>query len=132
MNMESQNDTAQNAPCVVLVEDEVEIRSLLAEEIRSAGVLVVEHSNADDAWLFLQSGAHVDLVFSDVNMPGTMDGIALIRLVKAQMPAVKTILTSGYLGPRKISDLGAYLPKPFRMGVAIDLVLSSVGLSSPG
>lgn len=132
MGMVSQNYPIQNSPCVLLVEDEVEIRSLLADEIRSAGVLVVEHSNADDAWDYLQTGARVDLVFSDVNMPGTLDGIALIRLIKAQMPAIKTVLTSGNLGPRKISDLGVYLQKPFRMGVAINLVLSSIGLGSVG
>ncbi|MDE8345823.1 MAG: response regulator [Acidocella sp.] len=125
--MKQPDSGAQKIPCVLLVEDEAEIRSLLADEIRAAGVFVVEHTNADEAWDFLQSGARVDLVFSDVNMPGTLDGLTLVRLIRAQMPEVKTILTSGNLGPRNISDIGIYLQKPFRMRVALNHVLSGLG-----
>jgi PleD family two-component response regulator len=67
---------------VLLVEDEVLIRSVIAETLRDAGLLVIEAANADEAWSYLQTGASVDLVFSDIQMPGSMDGIELARKVK--------------------------------------------------
>lgn len=113
---------------VLLVEDEALIRSLLAEELRNRGLSVVEASDADEAWAYLQAGGHVDLVFSDVAMPGMMNGIELVRRVKAQYPQVKTIVTSGYAGPVNISDVGVFLPKPYRLDVAAKITLQSLGV----
>jgi CheY-like chemotaxis protein len=113
---------------VLLVEDEALIRSLLAEELRNRGLSVVEASDADEAWAYLQAGGHVDLVFSDVTMPGMMNGIELVRRVKAQYPQVKTIVTSGYAGPVNISDVGVFLPKPYRLDVAAKITLQSLGV----
>lgn len=119
---------ALNPPSVLLVEDEALIRALLAEELRNHGLSVVEASDADEAWAYLQTGGHVDLVFSDVTMPGLMNGIELVRRVKAQYPQVKTIVTSGYAGPVNISEVGVFLPKPYRLEVAAKITLQSLGV----
>ena len=119
---------ALNPPSVLLVEDEALIRALLAEELRNHGLSVVEASDADEAWAYLQTGGHVDLVFSDVTMPGLMNGIELVRRVKAQYPQVKTIVTSGYAGPVNIGDVGVFLPKPYRLEVAAKITLQSLGV----
>src|ERR1700722_15673597 len=119
---------ALNPPSLLLVEDEALIRALLAEELRNHGLSVVEASDADGAWAYLQTGGHVDLVFSDVTMPGLMNGIELVRRVKAQYPQVKTIVTSGYAGPVNIGDVGVFLPKPYRLEVAAKITLQSLGV----
>ena|ERR1700692_1125417 len=113
---------------VLLVEDEVVIRALLAEELRSHGLTVVEASNADEAWAYLQTGGAADLVFSDVTMPGSMNGVELVRRVKAEYPATKAILTSGNPGTDNIEALGLFLLKPFRLFAAAAATLQSLGM----
>ena len=56
---------------VMIVEDDVIIRFPIAEALRIAGLEVIEASNADEAWSFLLSGQHVELIFSDIQMPGS-------------------------------------------------------------
>jgi CheY-like chemotaxis protein len=119
---------AGNPPSVLLVEDEALVRALLAEELRNHGLLVVEAADADEAWAYLQTGGHVDLVFSDVTMPGAMNGFELVRRVKAQYPQMKTIVTSGYAGPVNIADVGVFLPKPYRLDIAAKITLQSLGV----
>ncbi len=73
-------------PTVLLVEDEVLIRLMVAEELRSQGLQVLEASNADEALAILESSLPVDLLFTDVRMPGRMDGVALAKLAQARFP----------------------------------------------
>jgi len=113
---------------VLLVEDEVLIRSMLAEELRAAGLRVIEAGNADEAWDFLITGGRPDLVFSDVTMPGSIDGLELTRRIKSAYPAVKIIITSGNPGPRNISEYGFFLPKPYQLDRAAAMTLASLGL----
>jgi len=120
-------DMALTPACVLLVEDEVIIRSLLADELRHAGLCVVEASNADEAWAYLQAGNRPGLLFSDIHMPGSMDGIALARLVLTNYPETKIIVTSGNPGPRSFSDVGVFLSKPYRLERAAKLALQSLG-----
>jgi CheY-like chemotaxis protein len=118
----------RNRPSVLLVEDEPLVRALLAEELRNHGLSVVEAADADEAWAYIQMGGHVDLVFSDVTMPGMINGIELVRRVKAQYPEVKTIVTSGYAGPVNVAEVGVFLPKPYRLDVAAKITLQSLGV----
>lgn len=103
---------------VLLVEDEVLIRALLAEELRAAGLVVVEAGTADEAWAYLQSGGYADLVFSDVTMPGSMNGVELVERVKTAFPRIRAIITSGNPGPENISKVATFLQKPYRLGDA--------------
>lgn len=73
---ETQPETTQQH--VLIVEDEVLIRAPLAEHLREAGFNVIEANTADEAWSCLQTGMPVDLVFSDIRMPGSMDGLELV------------------------------------------------------
>jgi DNA-binding NtrC family response regulator len=108
----------------LVVEDEVLIRTFIAEILRDEGFTVVEAVNADEAWEFLEAGAHVDLVFSDIDMPGSMNGIALGELVKARHPHIPLILTSGGPNAAKAFSLGPFLPKPFKLGHALGMISS--------
>ncbi len=102
---------------VLIVEDEFFVRFTTAEFLREEGYEVLEAENADDALVLLRSGAAVDLLFTDVRMPGSMDGVALATLVRREWPQIHIILTSGYapelLSARSIAE-DRVIPKPYR------------------
>jgi len=116
---------------VLLVEDEVVVRALVAESLRGAGMNVVEAANADEAWAYLTASGAPDLLFSDVAMPGSMDGIALMHRVRAAFPEVKILITSGNLGPIDVSQFDRFMQKPFSFSRAADVVAEMLGLPKP-
>jgi CheY-like chemotaxis protein len=126
MSPERDQEPASGAH-VLLVEDEVMVRALLADELRGAGLAVVEAANADEAWAYLQSGGSAELMFSDVQMPGSMDGLELKRRVREAFPDVKIILTSGNLGPRHPGEVDVFLPKPFLFSKAVEHTIKLLG-----
>jgi two-component system, response regulator PdtaR len=85
---------AAERPTVLLVEDEVLIRLMVADELRGQGLQVLEASNADEALAILESSPSVHLLFTDVRMPGPIDGIALAKLAQARFPQLKLIIAS--------------------------------------
>jgi CheY-like chemotaxis protein len=111
------------APTVLLVEDEVVIRALLAEELRGHGLIVVDAVNADEAWAYLEAGGRADLLLSDVTMPGSMSGTDLVRRTKSRYPHLKAIIMSGNPGPSNIAELGVFLAKPYRLETAAKMAL---------
>lgn len=90
-------------PVVLVVEDDILIRMDTADMITSAGYEVVEAGNADDAIDILQSRTVIDVVFTDVQMPGSMDGLRLATAVRDRWPPIKIITASGQI---RINDGG--------------------------
>lgn len=87
--------TASNdRPIVLVVEDDVVLRLSTAENLREVGFAVVEAVDSVEAIAILASQS-VDVVFSDVNMPGAMDGIGLANWIGRNLPALPVLLTSG-------------------------------------
>src|SRR5262245_41278519 len=82
-------------PVILVVEDEVLVRSIVAAYLSECGFDVIEASGADEAVRVLQADVAIDIVFSDVNMPGSMDGFGLAQWVRRERPWLKVILTSG-------------------------------------
>ncbi len=81
---------------VLVVEDEVLIRWVIADHLRDCGYRVIEAGSGDEAIEVLRRTALViDVVFSDVRMPGLTDGFALFRWVRQQRPKMKIVLASG-------------------------------------
>lgn len=80
---------------ILVVDDEVLIRLDLADYLRECGYRVHEAASAAEAIAVLQGGHSIDLVFSDVQMPGEMDGFGLAQWVRTHCPGVQVILTSG-------------------------------------
>jgi two-component system, response regulator PdtaR len=101
---------------ILLVEDEVLIRMMLADELRGRGFNVVEAQNADEALTLLQSRVPVGLVLTDVQLPGSMDGIGLARLLRAMRPELKVVIASGNISCAPGGDIAhAFLPKPYAL-----------------
>ena len=104
---------------VLIVEDEILIRSAAAEFLRGAGYKVIEAANAVEAVAVFASRVQIDVVFSDINMPGSTDGVGLARWVTDHHPGVQVILTSAITHARRAGEIGAgFLPKPYRLAEA--------------
>jgi CheY-like chemotaxis protein len=110
------------AACVMVVEDESLVRTLLAEELREAGFRVVEACDADDALTCLSAGITVDLIFSDIRMPGKMSGLELERRLRERDPALPIILTSGNEEPMREAGLARFIAKPYSLTEAVSAV----------
>lgn len=111
-------------PCILLVEDELLIRLLIGDELRDFGFGVIEAYNADEALRVLDSAVHIDLVISDVKMPGSIDGMALLTIVRERFPATPVIITSGHLESARAIANGAsrFVPKPFSIELMVAIV----------
>jgi len=99
---------------ILVVEDECLVRLDAAEILRTAGFEVVEAADAGQALDVLAHRSDIDLLFTDINMPGELDGIELARRIRRSRPAIHVLLTSGHVRPDR-ADLpdGAFLPKPY-------------------
>jgi CheY-like chemotaxis protein len=104
-------------PTILVVEDEILVRTVIAAYLRDCGFDVVEAGNADEAVRVLEAGIRIDIVFSDVNMPGSMDGFGLAQWVRRERPWLKVILTSGATRTAKeagdLCERGPVLAKPY-------------------
>jgi CheY-like chemotaxis protein len=101
-------------PTVLLVEDEVLIRLMVSDELRSRGIQVLEASNADEAMTVLQSALPVHVLFTDIRMPGRTDGLGLARFAREHYPHLKVVIASSHLAADAARDLAdAFIPKPF-------------------
>jgi CheY-like chemotaxis protein len=102
-------------PVVLIVEDEFLLRMDAVDMITGAGFEAVEAANADQAIEILESRRDIILVFTDIQIPGSMDGLKLARAIRGRWPPIKILATSGRTNVEE-SDLpeGArFLPKPY-------------------
>ena len=93
-------DPKNQAIAVLVVEDEYLIRMDTATSLEAAGFAVFEADNAADAIGCVELHKEIRLIFTDINMPGSMDGLALAHHVRGRWPPVKIIVTSGYIKVR--------------------------------
>jgi two-component system, response regulator PdtaR len=117
---------------ILVVEDEVLTRAFIAEELRLAGFSVVETDRADDALTFIKAGEHVDLVFSDIQTPGALDGLQLAEALRDKYPDIPVILTSGNADPKHVGVLWTFVHKPYDVTQTIALMSAILAQKSPG
>lgn len=100
---------------VLVVEDEAFTRIAAADAIEEDGGFVYEAGDADEALALLEEHPEVNLIFSDINMPGPMDGISLVHQAHKLNPEVSIIVTSGArtVEDDELPDHGCFLPKPY-------------------
>ena len=99
---------------VLIVEDEFLIAINASAVFEKAGFDTFEASNADEAIAVLQE-RDVDVIFTDIRMPGSMDGLKLARYVRDRWPPIKIMVTSGHhlIQNGDLPDGGVFLPKPY-------------------
>ncbi len=112
---------------ILVVEDEVLIRLVIAEYLRECGYRVHEAVSAEEAIFILQAPeVSIDIVFSDVEMQGDMDGFGLARWVRTNMPRTQVILTSGAERSADIAgtlcEAGPLLTKPYPSQDVVDRI----------
>jgi two-component system, response regulator PdtaR len=103
------------APVILIVEDEFLLRLDSAETIESAGFEVIQAANADEAIAILNARPDIHVVFTDIQMPGSMDGLKLARFVRDRWPPIKIVATSGHVTVDEddLPDGSVFLPKPY-------------------
>jgi len=114
---------ARDVRTILVVEDEVLVRLMVADRLRGADFHVVEAANADEALAVLQYTTDVALIVTDVRMPGSMDGLELAKTVRAAFPQIRIVLTSGntiQFTSAKHHD--AFVPKPYQPDKMIGLI----------
>jgi CheY-like chemotaxis protein len=100
-------------PTVLVVEDEPLIRDMVSEELILAGFDVVQVRNADEAIGVLEARLDIHLVFTDIDMPGSMDGLKLAAAVRDRWPPINIIITTGKVRPLTIPVNALFIPKPY-------------------
>lgn len=99
---------------VLLVEDELFIRLDLAEHLRDLGFEVVEAGSADDAMEYLASGERIEALVTDIRMPGTLNGLDLAAVVRAEQPNLPIVVASGSVAMEgAASRVGKFVSKPY-------------------
>jgi CheY-like chemotaxis protein len=105
----------QKGITVIVVEDETLVRMDIVMSLENEGFVVLEASNADEAIEILNAHSEIRLMFTDIDMPGSMDGLKLAAAVRDRWPPVKIIVASGH---RQLSDEllpveGRFFSKPY-------------------
>jgi CheY-like chemotaxis protein len=90
-------DHALAPPVVLIVEDEMLLRMLAVDMVEDAGYTSLEAVDADEAVTILEARSDVALLFTDIQMPGSMDGLRLAHVVRERWPPIRIILVSGAL-----------------------------------
>ncbi len=121
---------------VLIVEDEFFIRYTIAEFLREEGYHILEAENAEAALSAFRGGTHVDVMFTDIRMPGEMDGLGLADEVRSRWPHTKIIMTSGYapelLTARRAAARGEVLSKPYRPHAVLATIRALLGSCAIG
>lgn len=100
---------------VLIVEDDLLVRENAADMLESAGYVTLQARDAAEAIAMLESRTDIRVVFTDVEMPGSMDGLRLAALIRDRWPPVELIVTSGRMQPAAgvLPDRARFLPKPY-------------------
>ena len=102
-------------PVILVIEDEVLGRMMAVAIAEDAGFRALSAASADEAISILESRSDVRLVFTDINMPGSMNGLRLAHAVRGRWPPVELLVTSalGNITARDLPERGRFLPKPY-------------------
>lgn len=112
---EREMSTAAKRLIVLIVEDEFLLRMDASEMIEGAGFETVEAGNAEEAIAILERRSDIRVVFTDVQMPGAMDGLKLAAAVRGRWPPIQIIATSGrhFIRQGDLPEGALFLPKPY-------------------
>jgi CheY-like chemotaxis protein len=112
---------------ILVVEDEVMIRMLMSDVLRDEGYLVIEAANGDEGKDLLLSGHGIDLIVTDVRMPGQTDGVQLAALAKSLEPSRPVVVVSGHLPPAAANSADEFIPKPYLPSTFLQVIVKLIG-----
>jgi CheY-like chemotaxis protein len=123
---------SERTPTILIVEDEILIRIAIANYLQDCGFKVLGVSSGDEAILMLrESGVEIDLVFSDVQMPGATDGFALAQWIRASHPGLPIILTSGdtkkAATAKELCENEPFMSKPYDLDLVVAAIRARLG-----
>jgi CheY-like chemotaxis protein len=118
-------------PVVLIVEDDVLLRMNAAEMIGDSGFEVVEAANADQAIAILEARPDIHVVFTDIQMPGSMDGLKLARFIRGRWPPIKIVATSGFVrvGEDDLPEGSRFLTKPYHPAQIVATLRELAGIA---
>ena len=120
-----------SAPLAVLVvEDEPLIRLSLVADLEDAGFGVYEAAGADEALRLLSAHPEIEALFTDIDMPGSIDGLKLARLARLSHPKISILITSGYLkiAKNELPPETVYFSKPYDVGHVVNHIREHVSV----
>lgn len=108
-------ETAKDPHTILIVEDEILIRMSAVATLEDAGFIILEAGSAAEAIEILAANTSIDVMMTDVRMPGAMDGLGLVALVHRHHPDIRAIVVSGNTSAEDACNAGAigFLPKPY-------------------
>ncbi|MGX9393986.1 response regulator (plasmid) [Nitrobacteraceae bacterium UC4446_H13] len=114
---------------VLVVEDEFLLRMLAVDMVEDAGYISLEAADADEAFAILESRSDIALLFTDIQMPGSMDGLQLAHAVYKRWPPIRIIVVSGQLRPagNDIPNESRFFGKPFVAGEMVTEMRNMIG-----
>lgn len=119
-----------NGEVILLVDDETGIREVAVELLNDQGYTLFEAIDSASALRQFEKLDHLDLLLTDIGLPGAMNGLALAKTLKARCPELKILFITGYAKAEGISEgasLGRVLTKPFKVGELLDCVKAVLG-----
>ena len=109
------------APIVLVVEDDALVRTVAVEIVEDAGFVALDAANADEAVVILEGRRDIAMVFTDIDMPGTMDGLKLAHAIRNRWPPIKIVMVSGktHLAELELPSNSKFFAKPYAVSAMI-------------
>lgn len=119
--LSSVGSSVSSKPLVLIVEDEPLLRLYAVSLIEDAGFETRAAASAAEAIELLETEPEIRIVFTDIDLPGGMDGLLLAAAIRDRWPPVELVLTSGHVtvGPRDLPERGHFFSKPYDPGQLI-------------
>jgi two-component system, response regulator PdtaR len=113
---------------LVVIEDEFLVRLNAVSLLEEAGFDTLQAGSADEAIALLEAREDIKVVFTDIHMPGSMDGLRLAHAIRHRWPPIELVLTSGHMSVREedLPERGHFLSKPYDGPMLIEKVQSLV------
>jgi len=120
-------------PAVLIVEDEPLLRMLAIDIVEEAGLAAVEACDAAEAIEILEKRPDIAVVFTDVNMPGSMSGMQLATIIRDRWPPVSLLVTSGkvQIDSKDLPDGTVFIAKPYDIDAVADTLQRLTPRRSP-
>jgi CheY-like chemotaxis protein len=116
------------SPVVLVVEDEPLVRLDAIDLLTDAGFRVLDAANADEAIEILEARNDIRAVVTDIQMPGSMDGLKLAAMIRNRWPPIALIVTSGHAFPRKddLPERGWFIAKPYTGARLVEAIYAAL------